>query len=347
MTRGTSGAAGGPKGGLGDVMDEHFADELGLTALDGAGCTDGVTALWYEWTTAMRRLAVLLVALVVLTGCGDQSSPQPDASLSPAEETTTSTGRASATDAPPADDDATTVEVIDGDTIVVELAGVRERLRIVGINAPERGECLADDAGRRLQELVAGREVELVPDRSDRDRFGRLLRYVEVDGADVGAELVRAGLALARRYPPDTARADEYDALQQGAEDAGVGLWAPDACGAVTTDANVVISAIRFDADGDDNENLNDEWVRITNQGASGADLTGWVLKDTSASHRYSFPRGFTLGGGESVTVRTGCGADTATDLHWCNEGSAVWNNSGDTAFLLDPVGNIVSSQDG
>jgi competence protein ComEC len=87
--------------------------------------------------------------------------------------------------------------------------------------------------------------------------------------------------------------------------------------------------------------------VRITNQGASAIDLTAWVLKDTSASHRYPFPRGFVLGAGASVTVRTGCGQDSATDLHWCNEGSAVWNNSGDTAFLLDPAGAIVDSRDG
>jgi micrococcal nuclease len=300
-----------------------------------------VTALWYEWTTAMRPLAILLTTLVLLTGCGEAASPDSDASATRTEQTTT------AVDRRPGDDLASIVEMVDGDTIVVEVAGERELVRIIGINAPERGECLAAEAGRRLQELVAGRDVELVPDRSDRDRYGRLLRYVEADGVDVGAELVEAGLALARRYPPDTARADGYDALQREAADAGAGLWAPDACGAVATDADVVISAIRFDADGDDNLNLNDEWVRITNRGDSGSDLTGWVLKDTSATHRYSFPSGFVLGAGASVTVRTGCGTDTATDLHWCNQGSAVWNNSGDTAFLLDPAGNIVSSQDG
>jgi len=76
------------------------------------------------------------------------------------------------------------------------------------------------------------------------------------------------------------------------------------------------------------NENLNDEWVRIRNRGEVAVDLGGWVLKDTSASHRYTFPDGFVLEAGADVTVRTGCGADTATDLHWCNGGSAVWNNS-------------------
>lgn len=302
----------------------------------------------------MRRLTVLLVALVAVAGCGEAPSPaELGAAPTSPEATTTSTG-GSATGGRPAagdgdgdGDGAVVVDVVDGDTVEVELADGRETVRFVGINAPERGECLADEATRWLRDRIGGREVELVVDESDRDRYGRLLRHVEVDGTDVGAELVRAGLALARRYPPDTARADAYEAEQRAAEEDRVGMWAADACGAGTSDAELAITEIRFDADGDDNQNLDDEWVRITNRSGSPADLTGWVLKDTSATHRYRFPDGFVLGGGASVTVRTGCGTDTATDLHWCNEGSAVWNNSGDTAFLLDPVGNIVDSVDG
>ncbi len=72
--------------------------------------------------------------------------------------------------------------------------------------------------------------------------------------------------------------------------------------------------------------------------------------KDESASHRYDFPIGFTLLGGETVAIRTGCEIDsegpseTGTDLFWCWS-SAIWNNDGDTAFLLDDSGNIVDSR--
>lgn len=296
----------------------------------------------------MRRRTALVTALALLAGCGEAPSPA-DLGAPPTTSgvTTTSEVGPSSSAVPAGGDGAVVVDVVDGDTIEVSLDGDRERVRLVGINAPERGECLADDATRWLRDQIGGREVDLVADESDRDRYGRLLRYVEVDGVDVGAELVRAGLALARRYPPDTARADEYEVEQGAAEAAGLGMWAADACGAGEPDADVAITEIRFDADGDDNLNLYDEWVRITNRSGSAVDLTGWVLKDTSATHRYPFPRGFVLEPGASVTVRTGCGSDTATDLHWCNEGSAVWNNSGDTAFLLDPAGNIVDSVDG
>lgn len=106
--------------------------------------------------------------------------------------------------------------VTDGDTIDVRIDGRVETVRLVGMNAPERGECLADEAGRVLRARVDGERVELVRDVSDRDRYGRLLRYVEVEGDDVGAELIRAGLALARGYPPDTGRWTEYRLVQRG-----------------------------------------------------------------------------------------------------------------------------------
>jgi micrococcal nuclease len=297
----------------------------------------------------MRLPVTLLAALLALAGCASATSDPEAARSSSTSASTTTTAGSSLTDPPPATaaDGVRVVEVVDGDTIRVEVAGEQESVRLIGINAPERGECLADEATDRLRDLIGGDAVELVTDRTDRDRYGRLLRHVEVDGVDVGAEVVRAGLALARDYPPDTTRSDEYAAAQRAAQDAGVGMWAAEACGSATSGAEVVIDAIRFDADGDDNLNLNDEWVRIANRGASAVDLTGWVLKDTSATHRYSFPDGFSLEPGAGVTVRTGCGTDSATDLHWCNQGSAVWNNSGDTAFLLDPSGNIVDSRDG
>ena len=57
-----------------------------------------------------------------------------------------------------------------------------------------------------------------------------------------------------------------------------------------------------------------------------------------------SVPRGFTLRPDATARVFTGCGLDSADQLYWCNTDSAIWNNRGDTAFLLDPAGNIVHS---
>jgi micrococcal nuclease len=178
---------------------------------------------------------------------------------------------------------------------------------------------------------------------SDLDDFGRLLRYLWVGSMSVNEESVRRGAAISRRYPPDTAMSERLDAAQDAARAAGAGLWSPTACGP-QVEATMNIVDVVFDAPGDDNENLNEEWVEVRNEGGSPVDMTGWGIKDESATHRYEFPASFTLAPEESVTVRTGCGVDFGTELFWCSQGSAVWNNSGDTVFLLDPSGNTHDS---
>ncbi|HSJ36198.1 MAG TPA: lamin tail domain-containing protein [Acidimicrobiia bacterium] len=191
---------------------------------------------------------------------------------------------------------------------------------------------------------MEGGPIRLESDVSDRDQFRRLLRYVYVGDVFVKEALVREGLAIARRYEPDTARAAVLEAAQAAAEADRVGMWVPDACGAAASGI-IEIAHIRYDADGNDNFNLDDEWVEFTNPGSAPLDLTGWSVKDESASHRYYFPSGFSLGSGATVRLHTGCGDDTASTLYWCNQGSAVWNNGGDSVFVLDPNGNIVVSE--
>lgn len=269
------------------------------------------------------------------------TTTRPTATTTTSPVTTTTSGP-TPVPVPPGWSAAVVVRVIDGDTIDVRFDSGVERVRLVGTNSPEGGECYADEATEGLVGLVMGETVHLEPDVSDRDQYGRLLRYVwTTDGVHVNAVTVEEGWAIAREYPPDTARAGELAAAQKRAQANGAGMWAADACGAAVP-ADVRITSIHYDAAGDDNQNLNDEWAEITNADSSTVDLTGWVLKDESASHRYQFPSGFKLAAGAKVRVHTGCGQDTATALYWCNKGSAVWNNSGDTGFLLDPSGNIV-----
>ena len=101
------------------------------------------------------------------------------------------------------------------------------------------------------------------------------------------------------------------------------------------------IEEVHADAAGDDRENLNDEYVVLTNTGESTVDLSGWVLTDESGA-RYRVPEGVTLEPGQSVTVRTGSGADTASELYW-DAGRPVWNNDGDTVRLFRADGTVVA----
>jgi endonuclease YncB( thermonuclease family) len=85
--------------------------------------------------------------------------------------------------------------VVDGDTL--DLADGR-RVRLVGMDTPEVGECGFAEAAAALTRLTLGKRVTLVPSDEDRDQYGRLLRYVDVAGVDVGLRLIQRGLAIAR-----------------------------------------------------------------------------------------------------------------------------------------------------
>lgn len=112
--------------------------------------------------------------------------------------------------------------VIDGDTIVI--AG-GERVRYIGIDAPEAGEPFHDEAKEFNERLVAGKLVKLEKDISDRDSYGRLLRYVYVDGIFVNGELVKNGYALAKKYPPDTKYQAYLERMESEAKQSRRGLW--------------------------------------------------------------------------------------------------------------------------
>lgn len=242
--------------------------------------------------------------------------------------------------------------VTDGDTVdLVGPAGEAETIRIIGINAPESNECYATDSTEALRALVAGAELALVPDVTDRDRYGRALRYITTTAADgsiidVGALMVQTGAARAYRYPPDVARADEYERLQAEAQASAVGLWASDACGTPAVDRSTVVLEVVFNYDppGDETNDLNAEWIRITNAGAEALDLSGWTIADATASNRHLID-GLTLPVGGAVTVHSGCGTNTSTERYWCSPHNAIWNNSGDTLTLYDGNGNVVYTE--
>lgn len=70
-------------------------------------------------------------------------------------------------------------------------------------------------------------------------------------------------------------------------------------------------------------------------------EMEGWIVKDEYGG-TYTFPP-FTLESGRETRLHTGCGQNTATDIYWYKEGYAVWNNDGDTVFLFDGSGSLVS----
>lgn len=115
--------------------------------------------------------------------------------------------------------------IVDGDTLDVRVAGVVLRVRVFGIDTPERGERCYDEATRQLG-VLAGRSVRLVADARQQDSGGRELRYVFTpDGRSVDAALLDAGLAKAWR--DDGRLREQLVSIEVGAQASRRGcLWA-------------------------------------------------------------------------------------------------------------------------
>jgi micrococcal nuclease len=112
------------------------------------------------------------------------------------------------------------------------------------------------------------------------------------------------------------------------------------AMAAGAAESSIAITNANFAATSPEKENLDEEWVEISNLGTEDVSLAGWTLEDAQ-NHTYKFPD-FGLKAGSAAKIRTGMGNDTSVDLFW-NRSSSIWNNDGDVATLKDASGSIIS----
>lgn len=123
---------------------------------------------------------------------------------------------------------ANVIRVIDGDTVEVILNNETERVRYLMVDTPE---LTASDPipGKKASEynrkLVDGKVIQMVKDTDDRDDFGRLLRFVSVDGVSVNFELVKQGYATTFIRPPNTLCSEEITKAMLEAFKARIGIW--------------------------------------------------------------------------------------------------------------------------
>ena len=134
---------------------------------------------------------------------------------------------------------------VDGDTIVVDMNGTDETIRMIGVDTPETHkpntpvQCYGPQAAGYTKNLIGYSKVRLQADPLDtnRDRYGRLLRYVYLpDGTLVEASLIKNGYGFAYTSFPFEKR-DEFSAYETSAKSSSAGLWG--AC-TVTAEANGV-----------------------------------------------------------------------------------------------------------
>ena len=113
----------------------------------------------------------------------------------------------------PQEETYSVVKVIDGDTIKLENGEV---VRYIGIDTPETVhpskpvQCFGKEASDKNKELVEGKVVKLEKDITNKDKYGRILRYVWVGDLFVNDELVRQGYAYVYTYPPDVKYTEQF-----------------------------------------------------------------------------------------------------------------------------------------
>ncbi len=207
----------------------------------------------------MRRLSTLLIAIVLVavgcTGTDDDTTTADDTTAAdlddlarPADDESTDDGIGDAGDERAGDGGPTATipdqdalepnavveRVVDGDTIVVEIAGNRERVRLLGIDTPESvaenrpDQCYgAESADYLASVLPEGAEVTLIRDVEARDQFDRLLAYVvrSSDQLFVNLDLLERGYAGVLIYEPNSFYRDLFEDAEDAAFRGDVGLW--------------------------------------------------------------------------------------------------------------------------
>ncbi len=192
----------------------------------------------------MSRIAVLLAATLALSGC---------------------VGGLGASDSTPDEEtewEVTVERVVDGDTLEVRFPdGHTENVRLLGVDTPEvhvetspgefegipdteRGREWLRDWGHRSGEFarseLAGERVRIAvdPEADRRGGYDRLLVYVHHDGDLFNLELIERGYA--RLFDAPFTKRQTFEAAEEGAREAGVGLWGFDPDGSISEDSKLI-----------------------------------------------------------------------------------------------------------
>jgi endonuclease YncB( thermonuclease family) len=264
----------------------------------------------------------------------------------------------------PLQETGTVVEVLDGDTFIFRDESSREvfTVRLIGVNTPEvtgpqNIHFAADQCGGRPAEalleqtLPKGTRVQLRSGRHDSTNRGRSLRYAFAYNSaslrydiDVQSIIASSGLALWFSLDEEAALSHPYRLIIDRAQAEGRGIWNPAYCGPIEQPSAQLTVVVNWDAPGNDNLNINGEFVVVRNTGAIAVDVSGWLLRDSSLTSWFHFPGGSVLQPGDFRVVHSGVGTPGVPNARHLYMGSTVplFPNTeagkflGDGAYLLD-----------
>ena len=254
--------------------------------------------------------------------------------------------------------------VADGDTFRFIENGSSDyvTVRLLGMNTPEirgfnnihRDEdmCGGAEATDVLRSVLRpGTKVQLRSlDKASGGR-GRIQRYAfawnpttEKFDIDVQAVVAQSGLAMWFTVKDESALSYQYRVMIAQIQLEKRGMWNPNYCGPLESPNAQISVIVNWDAKGNDNQNINGEFITVRNIGSAPVDLTGWLLRDSSLTAWFYFPSGSILAPNDFRVVHSGVGANgtpNPRDVYMGSE-TALFPNVeegkflGDGAYLLD-----------
>ncbi|MFA6080854.1 MAG: thermonuclease family protein [Patescibacteria group bacterium] len=163
-----------------------------------------------------QKVYILAIILLILQLFFGKNNPLPKVSVAPTNVPT----------------QVKVIRVIDGDTIEIE---GKIKVRYIGVDSPEiyhdstgkktGVECFANESYLENKKLVEGKEVSLIKDVSDKDKYGRLLRYVYVEGLFINDYLIKNGYAKLMTIKPDIKYSQQFKEEEKLAQVNNLGLW--------------------------------------------------------------------------------------------------------------------------
>lgn len=215
-------------------------------------------------------------------------------------------------------------EVISGDKIKLQSGKI---IKYLGVDAPDEGEYLFDEAKEFNKELVEGKEIKLEYDSHYKeDKYGNTLAYVYLKDTYkfVNVEIIEKGFAFIDNSYNSASKYNDLIKAQDNAKDYNKGLWL----------INIKIDYVFSVGD------IKHEGIKIINRGKTKVDMSKFIIK-TEKGYGYVFPENFTLEPGKSVSLYTGQGDNTNDALYW-NSKISIIDQKGDSLFLYDSKLNLI-----
>jgi endonuclease YncB( thermonuclease family) len=200
---------------------------------------------------------------------------------------------------------ANVTNIVDGDTIDIQIGNITQRVRLLGINTPEKKERLYEES-RNFTSQLQNQEIILIKLKEDKDQYGRLLRYVEYNSL-FNKKILENGLATLYYYKEDI----YYEEMKKAEENARIkkiGIWekSKDIC----KDCIILTKLNNIDPG---------EYLTLKNNCSFSCNLTNWIIKDDTASHKTIL--NFSLKENEEINI---------------TYNTAIWNDDKDTFYLKD-----------